>query len=1243
MPVFNNILAGAAGQGGDTGFKISRSLRFNPDDTSYLTKTFSSAGDRKTYTFSCWVKIASLGAEKNLLYADNTWFRFENTDHIYFWHSQGNLYTNAKFKDPNAWYHVVLSVDTRQATASDRVKIYVNGVNQPLSGSGYPNQNAEGGHNNAAAHNIGRQHTDANLFDGYMAEVHFVDGQALAATAFGEFDADTGVWNPIEFAGDHSAPATGSNPTSTSNVAPSGGHGNSIPSAALLFSLAGPTSATSHIRQDGGGMEWSPAITLSGSDVAGAFLTYFNNASGSFNVEFKINGSWVTAQTNAQNVIGSTQNQGALITLATTGSWTGVRVTGGSNVSVSGVLGIYKNGSKLHNGSFNGFYLDFSDTSSDAALGYDAAGSNNFTVNNLVASAPALKTLTRFRFKTDWNWLYVSGVKVNGSNATGTLDNSGSVWSNINAWQNGSHGSGNETYSQSARGDWFDVTLTSGIANFSQFEVHLYLDSSAGSTTNVFEIELFFSDGTSHTKVYPTTADAPNQNAYGFNSRQWQDFGSVGISMQQDIDSLFDSPSSYSSGGNDGGNYATLNRLASNKFQSKIMSNGNLNFTGNTSSGSGYPTVFSTLGMASGKFYCEALIVDTTDNSGVYVGVCDSQMVTNEVAVGSTYPGGPGGNAYSAHGQMEQNSSVVSTGNGNYTGGDVIGIAYDADSGKLYFSKNGTFVNSANPATGANPNISNIVGEQFFVFGVYGNRGVIVNFGQRPFSSAIPSGYTTLCSQNLGSSLVPKGSTAFDITLFNNSAQSSGSFTTSITPDLIIMKRRDASTNWHSQDIVRGYGDNKSLHPNLTAAETSTGNITGVSGTTVSYGTNNNMFNSQVAWYWDAGTTNTTVAAGSLNSSVYNQAQVWSSGLSANTGSVTYAVRAFDGDTQYSQRAYTSASSGSNDRVITATLGITLNNDYVDVYPGETYSGYYATIDGTAQPTQYVGAINGWKRMGPFTGTLTSVSVTNGTDTSSRSAAIRAIRVAGKILVDSNRTPDNAPNVETVHRTNADAGLSICAYTGNGTVNMPSFAHGLGTVPSFVIVKNRDAGQSYPDWYVKHKDVGQGYNQRLNIKSQRELASSWYNGGIGDLDSPHIVDLVQGSNNSTGNVNSTNIKYIAYCWSERPGYSAFGKYVGSAAFVYTGFAVRWLMIAPYSHGNEDWLVLDMERSQHNTVDESVYFSLTHAESGNDSARGVDFLSNGFRIRGGNAAVNGSNYEYVWAAFASNPLKIARAL
>ena len=129
---------------------------------------------------------------------------------------------------------------------------------------------------------------------------------------------------------------------------------------------------------------------------------------------------------------------------------------------------------KAYSGSHgnNGFNLTFSDTSSDAALGTDSAGSNNYTPTNLSANTGGVaegKTLTRFRTKTDWNWHRISAVKVNGTIlTTGTLDNSGSVWSNVNEWKDGNADSSNYTVHISTR-DWFDVTLASNIDNFSEF------------------------------------------------------------------------------------------------------------------------------------------------------------------------------------------------------------------------------------------------------------------------------------------------------------------------------------------------------------------------------------------------------------------------------------------------------------------------------------------------------------------------------------------------------------------------------------------------------------------------------------------------------------------------------------------------------------------------------------------------------------------------------------------------------
>jgi hypothetical protein len=385
----------------DSGYAIERSLRFNDADQSNLSRTPSAAGNRKTFTWNAWTKRSEIGGTQRLMFVGpgSNYFSISfNNDQIQVEEAGGSnsfyVYTNAVFRDPSSWYHVVIAVDTTQATQTNRVKVYVNGTEQPLTaGNNWPPQNADLQINNTVDHRIGRN--DADCFNGFLADVHFIDGQALAATDFGELD-DNGVWQPKEFTGQYNVSLSGgssSAPTSTSDVAPSGSYGNGIASAALLFGASELTNGQNHIRQDNGGIEWSPAIALTGSDVAGAKCLYFNSASSSYAIEFKINGSWVTAQANAQNSIGTSS---ALITLATTGDWTGVRVTGGGNTHVTTVAGIFVNGTRLQSAysipAVNGFHLDFADNSSNAALGYDAAGSNNWTVNNLIAAPVGLAT-----------------------------------------------------------------------------------------------------------------------------------------------------------------------------------------------------------------------------------------------------------------------------------------------------------------------------------------------------------------------------------------------------------------------------------------------------------------------------------------------------------------------------------------------------------------------------------------------------------------------------------------------------------------------------------------------------------------------------------------------------------------------------------------------------------------------------------------------------------------------------------
>ena len=202
MSVFHNsALIGAAGAGtGDAvaaaEYVIPKSLRFSSGDSAYLSKSFSTAGNRRTWTWSAWIKVGKLSHWGSLfkagdsdanpttqlyLYSDNTleYITYDGS-------TKGKLTTSQVFRDPSAWYHIVLAIDTTDATADDRQRLYVNGVEVTDFGSRTNHaQNYETFVNSTSyAHELGRTTniggSSEKFFDGQMADIQFVDGQALA-------------------------------------------------------------------------------------------------------------------------------------------------------------------------------------------------------------------------------------------------------------------------------------------------------------------------------------------------------------------------------------------------------------------------------------------------------------------------------------------------------------------------------------------------------------------------------------------------------------------------------------------------------------------------------------------------------------------------------------------------------------------------------------------------------------------------------------------------------------------------------------------------------------------------------------------------------------------------------------------------------------------------------------------------------------------------------------------------------
>ena len=169
--------------------------------STYLSKTFSSAGNRKTWTWSGWIKRNNISDNMKIFNGiTGSAFGvlgFESSNILKFENYTGasmttNLSSNALFRDTSGWYHIVVTFDTTQATDTDRVKIWVNGNLISFSSTTYPSQNSDGEINNNIQHTIGSQAT-TYYFDGLMSHIHFIDGTAYDASYFGQFDAN-GVW-----------------------------------------------------------------------------------------------------------------------------------------------------------------------------------------------------------------------------------------------------------------------------------------------------------------------------------------------------------------------------------------------------------------------------------------------------------------------------------------------------------------------------------------------------------------------------------------------------------------------------------------------------------------------------------------------------------------------------------------------------------------------------------------------------------------------------------------------------------------------------------------------------------------------------------------------------------------------------------------------------------------------------------------------------------------------------------------
>tara|TARA_E500000318_G_scaffold81240_1_gene76487 strand:+ start:397 stop:3063 length:2667 start_codon:yes stop_codon:yes gene_type:complete len=658
------------------------------------------------------------------------------------------------------------------------------------------------------------------------------------------------------------------------------------------------------------------------------------------------------------------------------------------------------------------------------------------------------------------------------------------------------------------------------------------------------------------------------------------------VSAWPDTDSLEDTPTN---------NFCTLNPL--DKNSNVILVNGNLQ-TATTGTGGHYP-VFSTMSMKGGKWYVEAKLLTNDGFLGSIMNIqhdggslnVDSTVGNNTSAVNKV-----GYGLMTGSGQKSHNGTLTNYGSA-LSGSDVWMCAFDADNGKIYWGKNGTWFDSGDPSAGSNAAYTGIdISTTWnFAWHHYGNNNnVSVNFGQQGFTYTPPTGFVALNSANLPDPTIKLPNKHFDTLLYTGNGSSQTLSGLNFAPDWVWIKIRSQSYDHAVFDTIRGA--TKDLETNQTGAEQTRQMLTAFTSDGFSVGNDtqaNKSGDTFVAWNWDAGET---------DGKTYTVTVVSDSGNKYR----------FDG-------FGTSA----------VTLDLAEGGTYIFNYPSAHPLKFSTTADGT-----HGGGSE-------YTTGVTHNSSTQVTIVVAASAPTlyyycqNHSGMGGQVNTNSTLGSSNFDGaIQSVVKTSPTAGFSISTYTGNGTTGS-TIGHGLGVKPDAIIIKCRSNSDN---WMVYHKGVNAGvdpedYYLKLNSIDAQANSVIMLN------DTAPTSSVITFQNDSTNNLNGRT--YVMYAFSEVSSYSKFGFYTGNGnadgPFVFTSFKIAFLLIRG-TH-SDLWYIYDNKRNTFNVVDKELNSNNSQSEA---TFTTVDFLSNGFKIRTSNSSFNYNNYTYIYIAFAEAPFRNARA-
>ena len=465
------------------------------------------------------------------------------------------------------------------------------------------------------------------------------------------------------------------------------------------------------------------------------------------------------------------------------------------------------------------------------------------------------------------------------------------------------------------------------------------------------------------------------------------------------------------------------------------------------------------------------------------------------------------------------------------TTGDTIGIAFDLDAGTAQFYKNGSGLGSVDIRA------SNIMNGTAVPFIVTYYSGTIygTNFGQRAWynSSSVPSGYKAICTQNLPDPTVPEGRKYFDAITWKGTGVGGDQTITGLNleteADLVWSKAMDTAYHHNLFDNVRGFGSRNAYNTDqaFTDGYTYAGRIKSTTNTSITwendggtawYDVNNEDY---VSWVWDAGSSTTSYSVGQLNTTQYDTSQNFSGNTSNPTGAYGNASNAFDG----SLSSHASPSYG-NEMTYTNPSAGSYTIDTLEIYAQIYSTAATGELNGTNIMPQLATGTRKWWTINGFKGqTLNTFKW--GPNSGNLEFQLGAIRINGKLLVDTGTSVTNIPELATDVRANPAAGFSIAKWSGASST--AAIAHGLSKPPEIQFIKDRN--NNYAGVFAT--TLLGNTSDYMYLNSYTSTAANF------GVRAPDYTSFVVGQ--------SANSNYFTYSWHSVEGYSKMGTYVANGS------------------------------------------------------------------------------------------------